>query len=100
MGEAGGTGGSPVGPSTPPEVDVPAPVRSPAELKEVPVAVPPPMVPCHTGPTVNSAVLHPPGVASVAVSDSAALLVGDMTEMETQTSSMAAEGAPCRGGRH
>ena len=94
-GEAGGTGGSPVGPSTPPEVVVPVPVGSPAEVEEVPVAVPPPVVHCHIGPTVEPAVLHPRGVDSVAVPDSAALFVSDMTGTETQTPSMAAEGGSC-----
>ena len=93
-GEAGGTEGSPDGPSTPPEVVAPAPVESPAEVEELPVVVPPPVVPYCAGPTVEPAVLHPPGVASAAVPYSAALLISDMTGRETQTPSMVAEGAP------
>ena len=56
------------------------------------MAVPPPVVHYHTGLTVELAVLHPPGVASMGVPDSAALLASDMTVTETQTPSMAAEG--------
>ena len=73
---------------------MPAPVESPAELGEVPVAVPPPVVPRHTGPTVEPTVSHPHGVTSVAVPDSTALLFSDMTGTETRTPSMAADGAP------
>ena len=75
---AGATGGSPVGPSTPPKVGVSVPAESPCEFEA----------------TLMAEVSGPPEVTPGTVPDSAALLVSDMAGTETQAPSMSTDGAP------